>query len=115
MQLKLYTIIKLQKESTKINLELTNRLNVEISRFYFINAAQFLEDDDDNFQLTIMHTNDTHANLDKVAKKATAIKEVRAEKPDALLLDAGDVLTGTLYYNEFKGQADLEFMNLDGL
>ena len=61
-----------------------------------------------------MHTNDTHANLDTVAKKATAIKEVRAEKPDALLLDAGDVLTGTLYYNEFKGQADLEFMNLMG-
>ena len=61
-----------------------------------------------------MHTNDTHANLDKVAKKATAIKEVRAENPDALLLDAGDVLTGTLYYNEFKGQADLEFMNLMG-
>ena len=61
-----------------------------------------------------MHTNDTHANLDNVAKKATAIKEVRAEKPDALLIDAGDVLTGTLYYNEFKGQADLEFMNLMG-
>ena len=39
---------------------------------------------------------------------------MRAEKPDALLLDAGDVLTGTLYYNEFKGQADLEFMNLMG-
>ena len=77
-------------------------------------SAQFLEDDDDNFELTIMHTNDTHANLDTVAKKATAIKEVRAEKPDALLLDAGDVLTGTLYYNEFKGQADLEFMNLMG-
>jgi 5'-nucleotidase / UDP-sugar diphosphatase len=77
-------------------------------------SAQYLEDDDDNFELTIMHTNDTHANLDKVAKKASAIKEVRAEKPDALLLDAGDVLTGTLYYNEFKGQADLEFMNLMG-
>ena len=69
---------------------------------------------DDNFELSIMHTNDTHANLDNVAKKATAIKEVRAEKPNALLIDAGDVLTGTLYYNEFKGQADLEFMNLMG-
>ena len=61
-----------------------------------------------------MHTNDTHANLDNIAKKATAIEEVRAENPDALLIDAGDVLTGTLYYNEFKGQADLEFMNLMG-
>ena len=31
-----------------------------------------------------------------------------------LLIDAGDVFTGTLYFNEFKGQADLEFMNLAG-
>ena len=59
-----------------------------------------------------MHTNDTHAHLDNIAKKATAIKEVRARKPNALLIDAGDVLSGTLYFNEFKGQADLEFMNL---
>ena len=67
-----------------------------------------------HFELSIIHTNDTHANLDKVAKKATAIKEVRAEKQNSLLIDAGDVMTGTLYYNEFKGQADLEFMNLMG-
>ena len=80
----------------------------------FLYKTAQIDKDDDNFELTIMHTNDTHANLDKVAKKATAIKEVRAENPDALLLDAGDVLTGTLYYNEFNGQADLEFMNLMG-
>jgi 2',3'-cyclic-nucleotide 2'-phosphodiesterase (5'-nucleotidase family) len=77
-------------------------------------APKKVKDVSDTFELSIMHTNDTHANLDKVAKKATAIKEVRAEKPNSLLIDAGDVLTGTLYYNEFKGQADLEFMNLMG-
>lgn len=66
------------------------------------------------FNLSLMHTNDTHAHLDNVAKRITAIKEVRSEKPDALLLDAGDVFSGTLYFNEFKGQADLEFMNLAG-
>ena len=65
-----------------------------------------------NFTLSIMHTNDTHANLDNVAKRVTAVKEVRANKPGALLLDAGDVFSGTLYFNEFKGQADLQFMNL---
>jgi 2',3'-cyclic-nucleotide 2'-phosphodiesterase (5'-nucleotidase family) len=69
---------------------------------------------DETYTLNIMHTNDTHANLDNVAKKATAIKQVRSEKPDALLLDAGDVLTGTLYFNEYQGLADLEFMNLAG-
>lgn len=64
------------------------------------------------FELSLMHTNDTHAHLDNVAKRITAIKEVRASKPDALLLDAGDVFSGTLYFNEFQGQADLAFMNL---
>jgi 2',3'-cyclic-nucleotide 2'-phosphodiesterase (5'-nucleotidase family) len=65
-----------------------------------------------------MHTNDSHANLDNatnkinVAKKMTAINTFRAANPSALLLDAGDVLTGTLYFNEYQGQADLEFMNL---
>jgi 2',3'-cyclic-nucleotide 2'-phosphodiesterase (5'-nucleotidase family) len=66
------------------------------------------------YELNIMHTNDTHANIDNVAKKMTAIESVRAQKPDALLLDAGDVFSGTLYFNEYKGLADLEFMNLAG-
>lgn len=64
--------------------------------------------------LSLMHTNDTHANLEKIANRVTAVNEVRAEKPDALLVDAGDVFSGTLYFNEFKGQADLEFMNIMG-
>lgn len=59
-----------------------------------------------------MHSNDTHANLNNIARKVTAVKEVRANKTNALLLDAGDVFSGTLYFNEFKGQADLAFMNL---
>lgn len=65
-----------------------------------------------NFKLSIMHTNDTHAQLDNVAKRVTAVKDFRKEKPSSLLIDAGDVFSGTLYFNEFKGQADVEFMNL---
>lgn len=65
-----------------------------------------------NFNLSIMHTNDTHAQLDNVAQRVTAVKEYRKAKPSALLIDAGDVFSGTLYFNEFKGQADVEFMNL---
>ncbi|RYI28975.1 bifunctional metallophosphatase/5'-nucleotidase [Bacillus infantis] len=61
-----------------------------------------------------MHTNDTHAHLEQAAKRVAAVKEVRAQNPDALLLDAGDVFSGTLYFNEFQGEADLEFMNLMG-
>ena len=67
-----------------------------------------------NYDLTIMHTNDTHASLDNMPKTVTAVKEVRAENPDSLLLHAGDAFTGTLYFNEFLGKADLAMMNLMG-
>lgn len=67
---------------------------------------------EENFVLSLMHFNDTHAHLDNVAKRVTAVKEVRTQKPDALLLDAGDVFSGTLYFNTFAGKADLEFMNM---
>ena len=65
-----------------------------------------------NFTLSLMHVNDTHARTTQAPKRLTAIKEVRAQKPSTLLIDAGDVFSGTLYFNEFKGQADLELMKL---
>lgn len=66
------------------------------------------------FDLTIMHSNDTHGRVENAPKRATAVKEVRAENPNALLLDAGDANSGTLYSNEFKGQADVAFLNYMG-
>ena len=80
---------------------------------YLYRTLAFAEEKN-GFELSLMHTNDTHAHLDNVAKRVTAVNEVRAKKPDALLLDAGDVFSGTLYFNEFTGMADLEFMNLMG-
>ncbi|MGM0896950.1 MAG: cell wall-binding repeat-containing protein [Bacillota bacterium] len=73
--------------------------------------SQNAEAAEGDFNLTIMHTNDTHANLDNAPKRATLINGIRAEHPNNLLLDAGDVFSGTLYFNEFEGQADLELMN----
>ena len=66
------------------------------------------------FDLTVMHTNDTHAYLDNAPLRATAIKAVREENPNNLLLDAGDVFSGDLYFNAFEGEADLKFMNYIG-
>ena len=65
-----------------------------------------------DFSLSIMHTNDTHASVETAPKRITAIKEIREQKPKSVLIDAGDVFSGTLYFNEFKGKADLAFMNL---
>lgn len=67
-----------------------------------------------DFELTIMHTNDSHAHLDNVPKLVTAVETVREENKNTLLLNAGDVFSGTLYFNEFQGQADLTFLNLMG-
>ncbi len=64
------------------------------------------------FSLSLMHLNDTHAHLETATKQVTAVKEYRAQKPDALLLHAGDVFSGTLYFNEFQGRADVAIMNL---
>ncbi|TAA72884.1 5'-nucleotidase C-terminal domain-containing protein [Planococcus salinarum] len=66
------------------------------------------------FDLTIMHTNDTHANLDDAPKRATLVKQIRAQNANSLLLDAGDVFSGSLYFNIFEGAADLVMMNFMG-
>lgn len=63
----------------------------------------------DGFHLRLLHTNDTHAHLDLVARRMTAIKQLRT--PNTLLLDAGDVFAGTPYFTQYEGLADLWFMN----
>lgn len=65
-----------------------------------------------DFDLSVMHMNDTHARVEPLPKMMTAVKEFRQENPDSLLLHAGDVFSGTLYFNEFKGQADLALLNM---
>ncbi|MEK3806132.1 bifunctional 2',3'-cyclic-nucleotide 2'-phosphodiesterase/3'-nucleotidase [Bacillus sp. FSL H8-0547] len=66
----------------------------------------------DSWKLTVMHTNDTHAHLDDVARRVTKVKEVRAAEENSILLDAGDVFSGDLYFTRWNGLADVEFMNM---
>ncbi|WP_042204489.1 bifunctional metallophosphatase/5'-nucleotidase, partial [Paenibacillus camerounensis] len=67
---------------------------------------------DKDFSLRVLHTNDTHSHLETVVKRVTAIKQERTG--NSILLDAGDVFSGTLYFTKFEGLADLEFMNYIG-
>ncbi|MET3575400.1 5'-nucleotidase C-terminal domain-containing protein [Bhargavaea ullalensis] len=67
-----------------------------------------------DFELTVIHTNDTHAHLENGAKRATIIKQLKKENSNNVLLDAGDVFSGTLYFNQFHGLADLKLMNYLG-
>lgn len=70
--------------------------------------------DEEGWKLTVMHTNDTHAHLGDVARRATLVKQVREEGGNSLLLDAGDVFSGDLYFTKWFGLADLAFMNYMG-
>ncbi len=77
------------------------------------------------FSLRILHTNDHHAHLEPVksgdrllggiARRRTLVDQIRAEsrtnQEPLLLLDAGDIFQGTLYFNQYLGQADLDFYN----
>ncbi|APC65572.1 hypothetical protein AAV35_14130 [Salimicrobium jeotgali] len=62
--------------------------------------------------LELMHTNDTHGHIGNIAITKTAVDNYREKYPEALLLSGGDIFSGTLYFQEFLGQADLKFMNM---
>lgn len=75
--------------------------------------------------LVIMHTNDTHSQIDPYTYKGdvnvggflrreAAIREIRAENPVTLLLDAGDFSQGTPYFNFFHGYVEVRLMNAMG-
>ncbi len=76
--------------------------------------------------ITILHTNDTHSQIDPlpsngryagtggVARRATLVKRIRQENPNTLLVDAGDVLQGTPYFNFYKGEVEYKAMSAIG-
>ncbi len=80
-----------------------------------------------NYQLTILHTNDTHSNIDPfpinhskfpnqggVAKRFDLIQEIRAKEENVLILDAGDIFQGTPYFNKFGGDLEMKVMSKIG-
>lgn len=77
--------------------------------------------------ITVLHTNDTHSQIDPildndktwagkggVARRATLVKRIRKENPNTILIDAGDVCQGTPYFNFFKGEVEYKAMSLIG-
>ena len=75
-------------------------------------------------RLTILHTNDVHSRIEPfsensgkysglggIARRAALIKEIRQQEENVLLLDAGDILQGTPYFNLYKGELDFKLMN----
>ncbi|MCY3720410.1 MAG: 5'-nucleotidase C-terminal domain-containing protein [Anaerolineaceae bacterium] len=76
---------------------------------------------DESFELTIMHTNDVHAEHEPdrdgnggAARQATVVRQIRDEVANSLLLDGGDRFTGTLFHIQWMGQDSAQIMNMIG-
>ena len=76
----------------------------------------------DSGRLVILHTNDTHSQIDPddkdglggAGRRKVVVDSVRAAEENVLLIDAGDVVQGTLYFNLFGGEVENRMMNLLG-
>ncbi|HKL86183.1 MAG TPA: metallophosphoesterase, partial [Treponemataceae bacterium] len=70
------------------------------------------------YSLTVLHTNDHHGTIMPnggeagLAERATYVKGMRAKTENVLLLDAGDINTGTALSNMFKGEIDIKAYNM---
>jgi len=77
-----------------------------------------------SLKLVILHTSDTHSNIEPfpandtrnpnvggVARRAGLINKIRSENEHVILFDSGDIFQGTPYFNYFNGKLDFELMS----
>jgi 5'-nucleotidase len=75
-------------------------------------------------KLTILHSNDTHSNIDPfpinhakfpgmggVSRRHALIQKIRQNEEHVLLLDSGDIFQGTPYFNMFNGELEMKLMS----
>lgn len=69
--------------------------------------------------LVILHTNDTHSMIDPdasgrggVLQRKAIIDSVRKAEKNVILVDAGDVVQGSLYFKFFGGDVEYPLMNM---
>lgn len=73
-------------------------------------------------KLVMLHTNDTHSQIDPfeedglggVARRKVLIDSVRAAEPHVLLIDAGDAVQGSLFFMLFGGEVEERMLNALG-
>ena len=85
--------------------------------FFFLSIASVAAQK--KIKITILHTNDTHSQVEPLekndmggyARRMGVIDQIRAEEKNVLLLDAGDYWQGTPYFNFFNGRIEIDAMN----
>lgn len=71
--------------------------------------------------LVLLHTNDTHSQLDPdkngqggVLQRKAIIDSIRAKEENVILIDAGDVVQGSLFFKFFRGEVEYPLMDMMG-
>ncbi len=71
--------------------------------------------------LVLLHTNDTHSQiypdadgLGGIQRRKAVVDSVRAVRRNVMLIDAGDIVQGTLFFNIGGGQVEEKLMNALG-
>jgi len=108
-------------------------ITVLLMSVFVFSAYRDSGDVDHNFVLTIGHINDTHSHLEPITESlhfdgnrtyveiggypglVNQANRLRAFRENLLMLHAGNVFHGTIYYHEYRGMAELEFLELMGL
>jgi len=92
---------------------------MKYSFFYIL--ALFLLSCTPQDHLTILHTNDTHSQIEPkangqggYARRMGLIEQERKADKNLLLVDAGDFCQGTPYFNFFHGRVEIDAMNKMG-
>lgn len=72
-------------------------------------------------KLVILHTNDTHSNIDPSAGGAGGILQrkaimdsVKKAEKNVIAVDAGDAVQGSLYFKYFRGDVEYPLMDMSG-
>lgn len=78
--------------------------------------------------LVILHTNDVHSQLEPIGsndqknqgkggmvRRIALINQLKKSEPNVLVVESGDFVQGTSYFNVYHGEAEIQLMNLIGL
>lgn len=95
-----------------------------LSFIFLLTAFSIVVYAQESKRLVILYTNDTHSIIEPMPandskfpdmggmeRRAAYIETVRHDNPYVLLLQAGDIVQGTPYYNTFQGKVEIELMN----
>ena len=99
-----------------------------VSKYLFLCLSYWLVacTQPESHTLTILHTNDTHSQVEPLeegkrdakfagyARRMGLINQLRKEDPQLLLFDAGDFSQGTPYFNFYHGRIEVDAMNRMG-